>query len=108
MKPGGESRPIFFDFLHFSYLQPCGKRYYIPINADGRNTEMTLNEIIAAIHEDGEINSAAGRNALHGATEGHPWCAGKTLEQRKLEVLFVVAGRRVSGELVDRVRRAAR
>jgi hypothetical protein len=67
---------------------------------------MTLNEAIAAIHEDGAVTSAEGRNALHGATEGHPWCKGKSLEQRKLEVLFVCAGRRVSGEIVDRVRRA--
>lgn len=66
---------------------------------------MTLNEAIAAINEQTSL-SAEARNALHGATAGHPWCAGKTLEQRRQEVLCAIAGRKAHGMLIQQVERA--
>lgn len=37
--------------------------------------------------------SAESINALHGATSTHPWCKGKALRLRCLEVLCATAGR---------------
>lgn len=60
----------------------------------------TLNELIRQIQADPCAKlSAEARNALHGALEGHPWCAGKTVMQRMLEVQSAIAGRGVSSTL---------
>jgi len=53
-----------------------------------------LNEIIKEIQETSEL-SAECRNALHGATEGHPWAEGKDFSQRKLEARVALAGRKI-------------
>lgn len=67
----------------------------------------TLNEAIAMIQADENARlSADARNALHAATYGHPWCKGKTIEDRKLEVRFAVAGRGVYGRTMQLVERA--
>ena len=66
---------------------------------------MTLNEAIRDIQEN-EALSASCRNALHGATAGHPWCVDKTIEQRKGEVLCALAGRSVHGQRYVNVERA--
>ena len=66
---------------------------------------MTLNEAIREIQEN-ETLTAEARNALHGATEGHPWCGGKTLDQRKLEVRCAIAGRGVHAQRAFNVERA--
>lgn len=66
---------------------------------------MTLNEVIRDIQENEDL-SAACRNVLHGATAGHPWCTGKTIEQRKGEVLCALAGRNVHGQRLANVEQA--
>jgi hypothetical protein len=66
----------------------------------------TLNEIIAKIQADsGARLSAEARNALHGATDGHPWCHGKTTLQRLMEVQFAIAGRGVHSALTHEIER---
>jgi hypothetical protein len=67
---------------------------------------MTLNEAIRDIQEN-ETLSADARNALHGALDGHPWCVGKDLDQRKLEVRFAIAGRGVHAQRALNVERAS-
>lgn len=47
--------------------------------------------------------SADARNALHGATSTHPWCAGKDIATRALEVRCAIAGKTVRGELLHRL-----
>lgn len=64
----------------------------------------TLNEVIRSIQAEYSL-SADTRNALHGATLGHPWCAGKTLDQRKAEAQYAVGGR-VSNYDMERITRA--
>ncbi len=65
---------------------------------------MTLNEVIKDIQEKYQL-SAEARNALHGATFGHPWCGDKSLETRKLEALFATVDR-VSSRDADLIRKA--
>jgi len=67
--------------------------------------DMTLNEAIRDIQEN-EYLSAEARNALHVATEGHPWCVGQSLEDRKLAVRVILADRRIDPIRMDRVERA--
>jgi len=66
---------------------------------------MTLNEAIREIQEN-ETLSAAARNALHGATKGHPWCNDKDLLTRKNEVLFAIGGRMVHMRRINAIERA--
>jgi hypothetical protein len=51
-----------------------------------------LNATIRLIQEEYSL-SADTRNALHGATAGHPWCEGKPLEQRINEARFALSGK---------------
>jgi hypothetical protein len=67
---------------------------------------MKLDDVIKSIQQDLEL-SAEVRNALHCALSSHPWCAGKSLEQRKLEVVFVLWGSKgVSSEILRKIDRA--
>ena len=70
---------------------------------------MTLNNAIKLIleHPDTKL-SAEAINALHGATEGHPWAEGKGEIQRAREALCVLAGRQIPRWLVYEVERAAK
>lgn len=63
-----------------------------------------LNNIIHDIQVTERLTAEA-RNALHGATLGHPWCAGKELEQRIAELRCVLAGRKIDGRLLHRIER---
>ena len=65
---------------------------------------MNLNEVIRYIQGEYSL-SADTRNALHGATEGHPWCEGKTLDQRKQEAAFAV-GAKIANNDLERIFRA--
>lgn len=65
---------------------------------------MTLNDVIYKIQMSNNL-SAATRNSLHGALKGHPWCEGKDLNRRKHEVLFSVAGKSISGVLLENIMR---
>lgn len=66
---------------------------------------MVLNDIIERIQSDAEL-SAETRNCLHAATAGHPWCKGKTLDERKIDVRLACVGRGVSYYLLDLVQKA--
>lgn len=66
-----------------------------------------LDDLIREIQETATL-SAEARNALHGATSAHPWCAGKDLASRALEVRCAIAGRGVHGELLHRLDRIAK
>lgn len=66
-----------------------------------------LDNLICEIQETVTL-SADARNALHGATSTHPWCAGKDTFTRALEVRCAIAGRTVRGELLHRLDRIAR
>ena len=60
----------------------------------------TLNELIRDIQADPHAKlSAEARNALHGALEGHPWCAGKSALQRMIVVQSAIAGRGVASQM---------
>lgn len=65
-----------------------------------------LDKIIVEIQEQADL-SAEAWNALHGAMSKHPWCTGKGLTLRKLEVRCVLAGRRVPIHLLRRMERVA-
>ena len=53
---------------------------------------MNLNDAIRQIQLGYEL-SAETRNSLHAATEGHPLCDDKTLDQRKTEALWAITGK---------------
>ena len=63
-----------------------------------------LDDLIEEL-KDGAKLSAEAHNALHGATSTHPWCKGKSLAQRKLEVLFATAGRQVNRVALHKIER---
>jgi uncharacterized protein (DUF2267 family) len=63
-----------------------------------------LDEIVTRIQEASRM-SAELRNQLHGTMSDHPWCRGKSFEQRKSEALFAVAQAAVPGELRDKLER---
>lgn len=66
-----------------------------------------LDEIITAIQVNVPLRAEA-RNALHGATSGHPWCAGKDLKQRAMEVRCAIAGYRVPVDALQRLERMSK
>lgn len=67
----------------------------------------TLNEAIVEIQTSHDLNAET-RNSLHSATEGHPWCEGKSFDERKLTVKVALAGRRVDCFMLDAVERAVK
>lgn len=72
--------------------------------------EDKINECIRIIQKEDSL-SAECRNMLHGATTGHPWCAGKSVDQRVTEIVCAVAGRRLSSDglrALYRIERMAR
>ena len=66
---------------------------------------MTLNDAIRDIQENEALQSET-RNILHAATFGHPWCSGKSFNQRKKEVLWAIAGRGIHGLRIMAVERS--
>ena len=62
-----------------------------------------LDQLIEDVVESAQLGADA-LNALHGATSNHPWCADKSLSQRKLEVLFAIEGRGVNSKTLREIR----
>jgi hypothetical protein len=61
----------------------------------------TLNETIVEIQQAYALSPET-RNALHGATAGHPWCLGKSLAQRRKEAAFALCGK-VSSRFLNKI-----
>ena len=70
------------------------------------DTEMKdkLDTLIEELKEGAEL-SADGYNALHASTSTHPWCEGKSFEDRKMGILFAVAGRRVNATALYKIQK---
>lgn len=66
-----------------------------------------LDKIIVEIQELVGL-SAEARNALHGTMSTHPWCAGKDLERRVLEVRCAIAGYRVPVDALQLLERMSK
>lgn len=65
-----------------------------------------LDEIIREIQETSSL-SAECRNSLHACMSYHPWGRAKSHEQRKVDALYAISGRKtVNINLVTRLERA--
>lgn len=55
-----------------------------------------------------EVKSAEALNTLHGCTAGHPWCEGKTMNERVMGIRCIMAGRTLSADGHNALRRIER
>jgi fido (protein-threonine AMPylation protein) len=67
---------------------------------------MKLDDVIKHIQENYQLSSEV-RNALHGVLSSHPWCVGKSLEQRKFAMLLALFNSKgISSEIFSKIDRA--